>query len=368
MPAAEPVPADAAPPTGGFLLAACRAGAEAALVARQQAVLPLARPGAWRRGVVTFRLPNLEPDDAVVSGLAERLVFARCCVRSFGQVTGAGDEQRIAAAVSLAGAGPWHAVHVWKRDPRIAADVARLAADISAALGGAGPTAEPLAVTTPDGTAAGRVLEGGAAAGLVLDCVLDSTERWWIGRHHATVPPATWPGGIAPTRLPPTAVSRAWLKLDEAVTVFALPLVAGQRAIELGAAPGGACQRLLEAGLDVIAVDPALVAPQVAAHPRFRQWRMRARDVKRRAFRGCDWLVSDMNIDPASTMAALERILTTPGVRPAGVVATLKLPQWSRAEALPEWLASFTAWGYAARVRQLSTGGRELCVAAVREN
>lgn len=327
-----------------FLLATCRGGAEAALVARQEAVLPSLRRGAWRRGIVTFRVPPGEPTDA----FEHDLIFARACVRSLGQVGGDSDEARAAATVALAGAAPWRAVHVWPRDGKVEAAVASIARRLGDALGVAD---------------AGGVARPGD---LVLDCVVDSAERWWIGRHRATVPPTTWPGGIAPSVLPEGTVSRAWLKLDEAIAVFSLPLEQGQRAIELGAAPGGACQRLLAAGLDVVGIDPAVVDARVAAHPRFRQWRMRARDVKRRAFRGCDWLVCDMNIDPTSTMAALERILTTPGVRPVGVIATLKLPEWSRAEALPGWLDSFAAWGYTPRARQLSTGGREVCVAALR--
>lgn len=325
-----------------FVFATCRGGAEAALVARQEAVLPSLRRGAWRRGIVTFRAPADEPTDE----FAQDLVFARTCARSLGQIGGDTDDARVAAAVALAGDAPWRAVHVWKRDGSVEADVAAIARLL--------------------GDAVGVVAAGGVArqGDLVLDCVVDSPGRWWIGRHRATAPPTTWPGGITPTTLPEESVSRAWLKLDEAIAVFALRLEPGQRAIELGAAPGGACQRLLSAGLDVVGVDPAVVDARVAAHPRFRQWRMRARDVKRRAFRGCDWLVCDMNIDPVSTMESLGRIVTAPGVRPRGIIATLKLPEWSRAAALPEWLAAFREWGFQPLARQLSTGGREVCVVA----
>jgi len=161
-------------------------------------------------------------------------------------------------------------------------------------------------------------------------------------------------------------VSRAWLKLDEAVATFDLPLEPGATAVELGAAPGGASQRLLEAGLDVVGIDPAPVDPRVAAEPRFRQWRMRSRDVKVRAFRPFDWIVCDMNIDPRGSMAELGRIVTAPGVRPRGILATLKLPDWSRAAELGDWLAAFRGWGFEPRARQLSTAGREVFVAALR--
>jgi hypothetical protein len=105
----------------------------------------------------------------------------------------------------------------------------------------------------------------------------------------------------------------------------------------------------------------------VAAHERFEQWRMRARDVRLRAFRGFDWIVADMNIDPTSTLESIGRIVTAPGVRPAGIIATLKLPEWSRADALPEWLGLFRGWGFTPHARQLSSGGREVCVVALRK-
>jgi hypothetical protein len=73
-----------------------------------------------------------------------------------------------------------------------------------------------------------------------------------------------------------------------------------------------------------------------------------------------------MNIDPVSTMAAVERLIEGTDHRPRGVIATLKLPDWSRADELSGWLERFRSWGYEPRARQLSTGGRELCVVALR--
>ena len=87
-----------------------------------------------------------------------------------------------------------------------------------------------------------------------------------------------------PVPLPADKVSRAWLKLDEAIASFGIALTPGERACELGAAPGGSCQRLLEAGLEVVGIDPAVIDPRVANHPRFTHWRKRSRDVKLREF------------------------------------------------------------------------------------
>jgi 23S rRNA (cytidine2498-2'-O)-methyltransferase len=337
------------PPTqrGDFILCGCQGGAEEALAAQQQEILPDFTRGAWRRGVVTFRIGPTGFDP--VDDFCPELVFARSVIRSLGQVTGA-DARGCAARVgALVGGTAWSNVHVWPRDPRSAVDTALIRATVAEACG---------LSALPD-LVAGR-------GDLILDCVVDSVERWWVGWHRAATPPSTWPGGIYPGTAPADTVSRAWLKLDEALATFGVPLQAGERAIELGAAPGGACQRLLEAGLDVVGVDAALVDERVAAHPRFTQWRMRARDVPLRRFKGCQWLLTDMNIDPTSTMEALGRVLATGAARPKGIIATLKLPDWSRAGELPGWLAAFRSWGYEPSGRQLSTGGREICVIAMR--
>ena len=373
MPAPRPPTANPRLPApsdrGGFLLAACQGGAEGALCARQQELLPELTKGAWRRGLVTFRLPQASPGAGrpfdPPDDFFPDLVFARTLIRSFGQVTGASDAERIAGLLERVGDVAFDNVHVWNRDPRSQADVAAARAAILAGLAAGRPGHAQDSVASP-------IARPGD---LVLDCVIDAPQReaaaaepsrWWVGWHRAAAPPTCWPGGLYPVTLPADKVSRAWLKLDEAIASFGIELVPGGRAIELGASPGGACQRLLEAGLEVTGVDPALVEEPVASHPHFEQWRMRARDVRLGSLRGFDWVVADMNIDPKSTLESIGRVVTAPGSRPRGIIATLKLPEWSRAQALPEWLARFRSWGYPPRARQLSTGGREICVVAIR--
>ena len=347
MPAPTTPLTPAPSPRGEFLLFSCQGGAESALTLRQAEVLPGFTRGAWRRGAMTFRIgpDGFDPPDDFFPDL----VFARAAVRSLGQVTGDSARACAAGVRRLVADTAWDNVHVWARDPRSDLPVALVREMVAEACG---------LLSLPDPVA--------RPGDLVLDCVLDSAERWWVGWHRAATPASTWPGGLYPGSLGDDKVSRAWLKLGEALATFEVTLEPGERAIELGAAPGGACLRLLEAGLDVIGVDAALVDERVARHPRFAQWRMRAREVQLRRFKGCDWLLADMNIDPTSTMAALARIVVEGRGRPKGIIATLKLPDWSRAVAITGWLAEIRSWGYEPRARQLSTGGREICVVAMR--
>lgn len=347
-------PADSAV---SFLLCGCQPGAEAALRGRVAQVMPSLKAAAWRRGVVTFRVA--EGSGASAASVEAAGVFARAVIHSLGQVTGDDVVTLVREAVTLARSKKIQPqnVHVWHR----VTPIGRGAAD---ALSAAAETRGSIL----DATGLDRSLPTEAPVGsLVLDCVIDSESRWWVGWHMADSIASRWPGGFHPSAfsaLPDGVVSRAWLKLDEAIRVFGIPLVRGQRAIELGASPGGACQRLLEAGLDVVGVDPALVDPVVASRPRFTQWRMRARDVPLDKFRGCDWLVADMNIDPKSTLAALGRGATARGVKLSGIIATLKIPDWSRAAELAGWLDTIRSWGFEPRARQLATSGREVCVVA----
>lgn len=352
--------------SGRFLLLSCQPGAEDALFARLPTVLPGAMRAAWRRGIVTVRLA----DDAELSAdlpsakVAEQLLFTRTVSESLGQLHGSTLTARAQAALGLA-SEPWQQLHVWQREPgtsrRRPAEAMPSAAELHAEI------MRQAGLPPGDEARANDAVAGATAAPgeRILDVVIDSPERAWVGWHRADFPASCWPAGVYPGQLPPTAVSRAWLKLDEAIATFELRLVPGQRACELGSAPGGACQRLLEAGLHVVGVDPAEADPVVMAHPRYEHWRMRARDIRLRAFRGFDWLVTDMNIDPSSTVEALERLVTAPGGRPRGIIATLKLPSWSRAAEIPAWLERIQGWGYTTRSRQLSHGGREVCVAAV---
>jgi 23S rRNA (cytidine2498-2'-O)-methyltransferase len=328
-----------------FLLVACQAGAEEGVFLMQQLMLPQLTRAAWRRGVVTFRLSD---SSTSISEVAD-LPFARTTIESLGQVTGSSLTELTAAATAALPARP-DQLHVWQR-----AKPARLRPQARSAE-------EPL----PSAAELHATIAAQLECPQVFDIVIDAPDRAWLGWHTATTPASCWPGGIYPGQLPDNAVSRAWLKLDEAIAVFEIPLQPGQRACELGAAPGGASQRLLSLGLSVVGIDPAGIDPQVAQHPRFEHWHMRARDVRLRRLRSFDWLVTDMNIDPSSTVDALERVATAPGNRLQGIIATLKLPQWQRAADLPGWLDRFRSWGFVPRARQLSAGGRELCVVALR--
>jgi 23S rRNA (cytidine2498-2'-O)-methyltransferase len=93
----------------------------------------------------------------------------------------------------------------------------------------------------------------------------------------------------------PRDVSRAEFKLIEALRKFRLDLPQG-RALDLGAAPGGWTKVLADAGMRVVAIDPAELNGKVAGHPNVTHVKKQANDyVSDGDF---DLLVNDMNMDP----------------------------------------------------------------------
>lgn len=357
--------------TAQFLFMTCQPGAEVPLkeeVARRE---PAWRPAFSRPGFVTLKNPD-EPLSDVQ--LADRnWVFARTSGIALGSVTGeqlgalAEEVWRDPQMAALVAEGRPADVHVWQRDampPGAEPDesvVTPLAHQIEAAVRAVAPSGcEKLRLRAEKRRPTKR-------GGRVLDIVVVEPNEWWIGCHRAASRAERWPGGVIPVRMPAHAVSRAYAKMEEALAWSGLPLAAGDECVEIGCAPGGASQALLDRGLYVTGIDPAEVDPAVLGHPHFRHLRERGKDVRRREFAGVRWLAADMNVAPQYTLDTIEPIVTHPGVTIRGLVLTLKLADWSLAARLPEFAERVHGWGYRdVRVRQLATGGQEVCLVALR--
>lgn len=355
-----------------FIFCACQQGTELALKREAAVRAPYLRLAFSRPGFVTFKLD----DEDTSSAELPHLTFARSIGWSLGKVRGGEmkglasatwDLPAVTAVVQEAGIDD---LHVWQRDSALPGDKGfepgptPLALEVERSLRLAAPVAaERLHQDTPQPRVATRRL------GRVLDVVLVEPNQWWIGYHVAVSRTDRWPGGVAPIDLPDYAVSRAYLKMSEALEWSALPSKPGDHWVELGCAPGGASQALLDRGMYVTGVDPAEVDPAVLAHERFTHVRSRAMAVPRRLFREIDWLAADINAAPNYTLDAVEAIVAHPDVNLRGLLLTLKLPDWELA--LPEQLAAYVArirsWGYQdVRLRQLAHNRREMCAVALR--
>ncbi len=390
-----------------FLFVTCQIGAEGAVKGELGRRWPEFRFAFSRPGFLTFKLP---PGHGLAGDFDLEAVFARAYGFSLGPVnssragilpapcgagvspaseaassvnasgtpapqeaeTAAGKmpalQEELAAAVWKAGEGrTYQRIHVWERD-RFAPGVHGFEPKITPAAVEAHRLLVEHCPQPHCLSAHGvcRIHDPARPGETVLDCVILEPGQWWAGWHRAKSVPSRYPGGLMPLELPSDAVSRAWLKMEEALRWSELPIVRGARVAEIGSAPGGASQALLARGLWVTGIDPAEMAPAVLAHPHFTHIRRRSPQVRRRDFRKIRWLTADMNVAPNYTLDAVEAIVTHPEVSIRGLLLTLKLPDWKLAARLPEYLERVRSWGYnVVRARQLQYNRREVCVAAL---
>ena len=347
-----------------FLFVTCQVGAEKAVKGEVAQRWPTFRFAYSRPGFLTFKLPEsqfLSPDFNLAS------VFARAYGFSLGKASQSDPTVAAQQAWNLLGDRPMRRIHVCQRDRAEPGDHGFEPSITPAAI--AAYEALRTACPRPEWLAPGNHLQQQAEPGdWVADCVIVEPDEWWIGFHRARSVPSCWPGGIVGLALPDNAVSRAWLKMEEAIRWSQLPAAPGARFAEIGSSPGGASQSLLGRGFEVVGIDPAEMAPQLLENPKFRHIRRRAVEVPRRAFRKVRWLTADMNVAPNFTLDAVEAIVSHAEVNIRGLLLTLKLPEWHLASEVPAYLARIRSWGFnLVRARQLAYNRREICVAALKK-
>lgn len=346
-----------------FLFLTCQVGAEGAVKTELARRWPLFRLAYSRPGFLTFKLPA---GHRLMTDFDLGSVFARAYGFSVGMAAGDNLDELAGRVWEVCGGRPVRRVHVWPRDAARPGDhdfqpsVTPAAVEAHAAILRRSPVGLNLSENADDPWAEATRGE------VVLDCVMVEPHEWWVGYHRVKSVPSRWPGGMIRLELPPDAVSRTWLKMEEALRWSRLPIPLGARCAELGSAPGGASQALLSRGLIVTGVDPAEMHPTVLEHAGFTHIPRRAAQVRRREFRRIRWLTADMNVAPSYTCDVVEAIVTHPEVSVRGMLLTLKLFDPAHADRMPEYLDRVRSWGYnVVQARQLQYNRQEVCVAAL---
>jgi len=220
-----------------------------------------------------------------------------------------------ALACAPAHAPPWRSVWVEHPDTDEGKPLSKLARALQARLD------EAL-------RAAGRI---DANAACRLHAFLPDGRNAWIGTSDADA--TRWPLGIPRLRRAGPAPSRSAQKLAEAIVVFLGEregelLRPGQRAVDLGAAPGGWTWVLASRGLRVVAVDNGPLKGEVAHDPLVQH--LRQDGLRYRPRRPVDWLVCDI-VERPSVIAGVVAGWIADGAANAAIF-NLKLPMKKRYE------------------------------------
>ena len=322
-----------------FVFATCLPGIEPAVKLDVARARPELRFAYSRPGLLTFKSARpVSLDDAPGSG------FAHVWGRSIGA---AGDPA--AAAHQLAGLGATR-VHVFARQPEVA----------PGAVPGAVVDLAPWQALGPGGPA--------ELGELVADVIVGPAagEPAWLGVHRHDRFRLPYAGGAIPVEIPGDAPSRAYAKIEEAIAWAALPIAAGHVALEIGAAPGGAVLALARRGLDVWAVDPGELAPNVLALPSVHHVAKKVGALRWEELPArIDWLLVDVNLAPQVALHEVARLM--PRLLPTlrGAVFTLKLNDWAFVGELPALVERIRRMGLAdVRLRHLPSNRREICAVA----
>ncbi len=175
-------------------------------------------------------------------------------------------------------------------------------------------------------------------AGLPLLHVLftDANTAWLMAGESGQC--STWPMGIPRLRMPSNAPSRSTMKLSEAFMVLLEEgerdtiLRAGQRAVDLGAAPGGWTWQLVGRGLRVTAIDNGPMRDTVMATEMVQH--LKADGFTWRPQRPVDWMVCDMVEQPSRIASLMADWIGTGRCR--YTIFNLKLPMKRRLEAVEQ--------------------------------
>jgi len=204
----------------------------------------------------------------------------------------------------------------------------------------------------------------------IVISILCTKNKAYVGISTTEENLSAWPGGARHFAQTEEQVSRAEFKLLEALEVFGIAVPEEGRVLDLGAAPGGWTRLLLDAGLSVVAVDPANLDPRLSRRENLEHVRGYAEDyletaIKRRI--KFDLIANDMRMDAREAARILER--ATECLRPDGIViSVLKLPHATLAINplinLREALYTFRKQYGVVQARQLFHNRQEVTVVA----
>lgn len=148
----------------------------------------------------------------------------------------------------------------------------------------------------------------------------------YVGVGTADLQLSKWSAGMVHYSKFQSQISRAEFKLREVFESFEVPKTKGI-AVDLGAAPGGWTQVLVEQGFNVIAVDPAKLDPKLKSNPQVRHVKTSAQEyLSAEPGQKFDVIVNDMKMTVKSSVTLLHSYSQNMNKGGFGVI-TLKLPK-----------------------------------------
>jgi len=197
--------------------------------------------------------------------------------------------------------------------------------------------------------------------------MMAGNDEFWIGYYTLRSDNFQTPGEVS-SILEVETPSRAYYKIAEAYEAFDLPFDHQERVLELGSAPGGASQFLLDQDLRVLGVDPAEMDPRITKNYNFKHIRRPFETLSENDFKeDIDWIVSDINLPPTVVLKEVWRLLTF--LEPRGLILTLKMNESKHLEVVATIREKMRSNGFnKVELKYLPSHKKEICLFAMRTN
>jgi 23S rRNA (cytidine2498-2'-O)-methyltransferase len=173
----------------------------------------------------------------------------------------------------------------------------------------------------------------------IIKVTANGKDQYYLGEFKSLLLTAPFPGGFSERVLPEISPSRAYLKVLDGIDYVGAKLQAGEHALEIGSSPGGATFALLEKGLSVEGIDPALMSEVCLNHPKFFHHHTSIQEFKVYDLKNhVQWLFVDMNLPPEGALREIEKVVEK--IRPTlkGAFITLKMTKLDLVARAPMYL------------------------------
>lgn len=188
-------------------------------------------------------------------------------------------------------------------------------------------------------------------------------DEYWLGEYKLLSTHFQTPGEESSIEKK-EVTSRAYYKIAEAYEAFDLPFEIQEKVLELGSAPGGATQFLLEQDMLVLGVDPAEMDETIRKHRNFKHIKQPFESLRQDLLpHDIDWILCDINLPPNIILKEVYRLLEF--LEPRGVVLTLKLNQDRFVETMRPTMESFRKRGFTkVELKYLPSNRQEIALIA----
>ena len=349
-----------------FIYVICQNGGEAGTKLELVSSHPELKLAFSRPGFITFKAPP----GALAERFSLRSTLARTYGWSLGKVSGENAQELVEQIAKVPQLSQAKHLHIWQRDPVIPGrngfepGVSALAKEVGSLF----QAIQSDSSNSSESQSHLMINRVAQPEDFVFDVVLVEPNEWWFGYHFADTVAQRWPGGVPLFDTTVETYSRAYFKLKEALLWSGISVKPGDVCAEIGSAPGGASQLLLEMGANVIGIDPAEMEQEVLDHENFTFIRRRSSEVKKRDLSNVKWLTADVNAAPQFTLDAITEIVEHRSIDVKGVILTIKLLERKLVGQIPDLMAQLKQLGFqVVKSRQLAFNRNEFCLVGVKD-